>query len=55
MYTQVLILLLKRFILFRNFMGDATRHKPFGLVLTAVNEVFSCIVFILDKIIVLFY
>ena len=36
--------------LIRNYMRDATHHKPFGLGLTAVNEVRRRIVFIFDNI-----
>ena len=52
--THTLILLLKGCQLFRNYICNATHHNPFGLVLTAVNEVCKHIFYILDNIIVSF-
>ena len=42
------------FQLFRNYMYNATHHKPFYLVLIAVNKVHMRIIFILDFIFALF-
>ena len=36
-------------------MCDATHDNSFGLVLTAINEVFKCIVYIVEDIIILFW
>ena len=38
MFVNVLVLLIKCYQLFRNYVGDATHHNSFGLLLTATNE-----------------
>ena len=52
MYTHILSVLIKGSQFFINYICDATHHKKFGLVLTALNELHRHMVFILDDIIV---
>ena len=49
MYTHVLILR-KKWVIFREFMDNVTHLNSFGLVWTAINEALLSIVSILDDI-----
>ena len=51
MYTHVSIPLIKSYQLSRNYMYYVTHHNPFGLVLTAADEVNRRIANIIDCII----
>ena len=51
MYTHVLILWIKGYQLFRNYMWDMNHHNPFGSVLISFNKVIRIIVFKLYNII----
>ena len=55
LYTHVLVLWIKGCKLFKNFICGVTKNKSFGWVIIAVNEICRLIIYILDKIFVLFY